>query len=1028
MKVSIITVTYNRRTTIEGAIRSVLEQDYPDIELLVVDGRSTDGTLEVVRALLEHEANEGATELIRCHAREARLMSEPDRGMYEALNKGVRLATGDVLGCVHSDDELIHTSVISQYVSCFEQTGADMVYADGVFVSQKDPRIEKRLWVSGDYRRWKVRLGWLPLHPTVYLRRAAIDYNVLYDEQYHMAADTKFLIYYLHESPLRVCYMPQFVIRMRMGGLSTLPQNSLNMFAEDVKIYEDYGFGHPRLIKLMKMMWKVPQFVNARLRRLRVALSLWLALCLAFLTLVGCSEPLTQVNVLTVWPTDASDPVYQQWSVMLKEEFERHGYAPQVYPLYLENDRLTETERQTLESQTIQQIRNDDIALDLILAYGDEALHATLDNADPQLRLIPTVAYGLRLTARYVSLVDSLEAVKLAQRPMYALICDSIDLKASLDFGALLFPDCRHFISCLDPYSSHYDQLLHQYCIEQMQHLDQDSYLSNLDLRLTADEVSSDTMHITYYSLSLRHPETNWSPDFCSLHSVAWAFYVQKSGQHFLQAKHDAIARELSEQKNLPPYLTMVPEDFGMCDSCIGGYMTPAEVLLADAVQVGTQLLQGKTAAEISLRTHQKRYVIDWDVIRPEDNVVSSQMLASLPKQVEVFNVKQSDRHPHLYYWLIILSDILILIVLLASVYGVCLAVKKHRKRSRSLKETARRAIQTRELSRLALEGAEAFLWTDPIQTFSESHFHTNEYFRQQLSKFLAIMDPGDYEMQCQASIDGGTMHWYDIRMAVKGQERKGMVVPIDELKKMESDTLESQRMLAMAKEREAFLISMSHQLRTPLNAIVGFSQVLAMPGNTLTDEEVALYSSYIEDNNLALMKIIDDMLTITLMEHSNTLIEPAIIYASQLIDRHAVWDGAMQALKLHRVHLFFELGPSDARFRADWKALCRVMGNLIDNAAKFSTEGSAIYTGWRVDSEQNVILYVRDHGIGISEEHKKMIFERFYKVNNFVAGAGLGLTLSRELIERMGGSLCVESQLGKGSTFYVKLKMISEE
>ena len=149
MKVTIITASYNRKETIGGAIHSVLEQDYPDIEYLIMDGASTDGSVEYIQNLLKQEATEGRTELIRRHAREARFISEPDHGMYEALNKGMRLATGDVIGLVHSDDALISHQIVSEYVNCFDLTAADLVYGDGEFVDEKDPKKVLRLGVSG---------------------------------------------------------------------------------------------------------------------------------------------------------------------------------------------------------------------------------------------------------------------------------------------------------------------------------------------------------------------------------------------------------------------------------------------------------------------------------------------------------------------------------------------------------------------------------------------------------------------------------------------------------------------------------------------------------------------------------------------------------------------------------------------------------------------------------------------------------------------------------------------------------------
>ena len=159
MKVSIITTCFNRERTIAQAVESVLAQDYPDIEYIVVDGASTDGSLQVIR---QYDGQIG------------RVLSEPDHGMYEAINKGIRMATGEVIGLLHSDDFLFDSHVISDMAECFQRTGADLVYGNGLFVDAAHTERVVRNWMSGPYRRWKVRCGWLPLHPTVYLRREGI--------------------------------------------------------------------------------------------------------------------------------------------------------------------------------------------------------------------------------------------------------------------------------------------------------------------------------------------------------------------------------------------------------------------------------------------------------------------------------------------------------------------------------------------------------------------------------------------------------------------------------------------------------------------------------------------------------------------------------------------------------------------------------------------------------------------------------------------------------------------------------------
>ena len=247
MKVSIITSCYNREATIREAIESVLSQDYPDVEYIVVDGASTDDTLSVIK---EYESQI------------TRIVSEPDHGMYEAINKGIQLATGDIIGLVHSDDFLYDSHVITDIVSKFEETGADFVYGDGIFVNYQDTNKIVRNWKSGTYYRWKVKCGWLPLHPTCYIRRDVMLREGLYDKGYYIAADTELLVRYLYRACLKVVYLRRKIVRMRMGGLSTDSKKRRLMWDEDVRLYRNHGF-HPISTKIMKMMWKVPQFIEA---------------------------------------------------------------------------------------------------------------------------------------------------------------------------------------------------------------------------------------------------------------------------------------------------------------------------------------------------------------------------------------------------------------------------------------------------------------------------------------------------------------------------------------------------------------------------------------------------------------------------------------------------------------------------------------------------------------------------------------------------------------------------------------------
>ena len=251
MKVSIITSCYNRAATIRSAIESVLAQDYNDIEFIVVDGSSTDGSLDIIREYVD---------------RISIIISEPDHGMYEAINKGIRVATGEIIGLLHSDDFFYDNGVIGRIVKRIKRTHADFLYGDGLFVNPDNTNKVVRNWIGGGYRLWKVRHGWLPLHPTCYIRRDVMMRLGLYNESYKIAADSDLLVRYLLTGGLTVTYLNEYIVRMRMGGLSTDSAKRKKMWEEDIRVYVSHGLW-PTLTKLEKMAWTVPQFVLALLKK-----------------------------------------------------------------------------------------------------------------------------------------------------------------------------------------------------------------------------------------------------------------------------------------------------------------------------------------------------------------------------------------------------------------------------------------------------------------------------------------------------------------------------------------------------------------------------------------------------------------------------------------------------------------------------------------------------------------------------------------------------------------------------------------
>lgn len=239
MRVSIITVCYNRKATIEKSIRSVLGQHYPNIEYIVIDGNSTDGTKEIIQSYSD---------------RITTYISEPDNGMYDAINKGLRLATGDIVGLLHSDDEFYDLAVVNKIVAAFKSTpDTDCVYGNGIYVSNDTEERIVRNRIGGVYDFKKIKLGWLPLHPTVYLKKSVIDNYGFYNLDFKIASDTEFLLRYLYKHKINVTYLNEYIVKMRMGGLSTSYKRALEVLYEDYRIYKYHQLSAVRTVFLKKL-------------------------------------------------------------------------------------------------------------------------------------------------------------------------------------------------------------------------------------------------------------------------------------------------------------------------------------------------------------------------------------------------------------------------------------------------------------------------------------------------------------------------------------------------------------------------------------------------------------------------------------------------------------------------------------------------------------------------------------------------------------------------------------------------------
>jgi len=242
-KVSVITVVYNGVHTIRFAIESVLSQDYPSLEYIVIDGGSTDGTLDILQEYKD-----------RIHY----LISEPDKGIYDAMNKGLKVCTGEWVALLNADDTYAHNQVLSKVQQCFYTTLAEAVYGDLNYVNAKG-RVLRR-WKSGSYNKNKFLWGWMPPHPSFFLKKKAYDHYGLFSLSLKYAADYELMLRMLFKHGLQAHYIPEVLVKMRAGGVSNASwSNRLIANMEDRKAWKMNGI-HPLFFTLtLKPIRKILQ-------------------------------------------------------------------------------------------------------------------------------------------------------------------------------------------------------------------------------------------------------------------------------------------------------------------------------------------------------------------------------------------------------------------------------------------------------------------------------------------------------------------------------------------------------------------------------------------------------------------------------------------------------------------------------------------------------------------------------------------------------------------------------------------------
>jgi glycosyltransferase len=246
MKVSIITATYNSVETIADTLQSLNMQSYFNIEYIIIDGGSKDNTLGVINQLCPRVSS---------------VISEKDEGIYDALNKGINIATGDIIGFLHSDDLFAYPDVVKDIVSQLISSNSDAIYGDLQYVSKADTNNVIRLWKSGTCTRDKLRKGWMPPHPTFYMKRELYKKFGSFNLNLKISADYDSLLRFLWTNDVKTTYLPKVLIKMRVGGASNRSlKNIIKKTKEDILALKNNHIFWPVAL-FFKNVSKIPQFV-----------------------------------------------------------------------------------------------------------------------------------------------------------------------------------------------------------------------------------------------------------------------------------------------------------------------------------------------------------------------------------------------------------------------------------------------------------------------------------------------------------------------------------------------------------------------------------------------------------------------------------------------------------------------------------------------------------------------------------------------------------------------------------------------
>ena len=684
-----------------------------------------------------------------------------------------------------------------------------------------------------------------------------------------------------------------------------------------------------------------------------------------------------------------------------------------------------EANREIEEARKIVDRANAKKPLAMILLYGDQATYSTLSTDTPMMHTLPVVFGGVQFP----------NWDQLSCHENVTGVSDPIDIVKNIEAAYTLTGKRMTFVMLNRAFL---DRKVKENIDNQ---LDKAKYvINNLNwdysvmelLTDHSDQYSMTVLSLRYLYLNCKKTEPLDPNDGDNFRRVTRMF----KDLIYIQSKYDPTPVQIIQATNHWPMLTATAMGFTDPGTpYIGGYFASVNNIAADMADCAAKILAGAKPKDINIRPTKKEYYLDWQVAKrykfdPD----------KLPGGYHVIRMPLVDRFPMLSS-LIMYSGTIVMLVVIVILLRLFIREKKQKVKVMAQLE------RENSLYNIAVQDSLTFAWERVGQSFYLSDAFWQHYGHEPkiitTGDFMSMLHPDSrdsyidgldhvhkgetFANDVKADFFGnGEWHWYQIRgkgiLDEHGNFVKsyGMLINVDGFKQREKEMEEARKLAEEATLKESFLANMSHEIRTPLNAIIGFSDLLLQPDADFTEEDKKLFADTIHTNNDLLLKLINDILDVSRIESGQMDFVIKAWSVRDIMER--IYHTFEVQMPKHLAFNFVQ-PEEDVLIEVDESRLRQVIGNFLTNAGKFTPKGS-VTLGWIKDMQTGKVeLYVEDTGIGLSEEDRTMVFSRFYKKDEFKQGTGLGLSICKAIVVRLGGSIKVRSELGKGSRFSVYLK-----